>query len=108
MQPTSTNVATTKNDVTNNNDRITKNDVTNINDRITKNDTSNTNHKSDTKEIIQKLEQDGYKKVQEIHKIVDTNDAIKSITSFISDKCNEFEQKNGRKMTYSEMRAEYG
>jgi len=50
----------------------------------------------------------GYKKVQEIHKIVDTNDAIKSLTSFIAEGCNEFERKNGRKMTYSEMRAEYG
>jgi hypothetical protein len=68
---------------------------------------SNNEIEPDTKEIIQSLEQDGYKKVNKLYK-TNPQQPINMLVQIMEDGFNEFEQKNGRKMTYAEMRAAYG
>lgn len=70
------------------------------------------------KNIIEELEQDGYKKLGELNKkfMTSTVDDLKkeqntyavSLLSIIKDGTNEFEKKTGRQMTYAEMRSVYG
>lgn len=58
------------------------------------------------KELMTKLEKEGMQKVQKLH---DTNTInMETLTQTIKEGDEEFRQKTGRNMTYSEMRMMYG
>ena len=60
-------------------------------------------------ELISKLEQDGYDKLNALKKTLPPNqDVGKALLNIIQSGADEFKQKTGRTMTYAEMRAAYG
>jgi len=57
-------------------------------------------------EMMKKLEKEGMQKVQQLH---DTNTCnMDTLTQIMKEGEEEFKQKTGRNMTYSEMRRMYG
>jgi gas vesicle protein len=57
-------------------------------------------------ELMKKLEKEGMDKVQKLH---DTNTCnMETLTQVMKEGEEEFKQKTGRNMTYSEMRMMYG
>jgi hypothetical protein len=63
--------------------------------------------KEDTlNEIMKKLEKEGMEKVQNLHNTNTCN--MDTLTQIMKEGEEEFKQKTGRNMTYSEMRRMYG
>lgn len=67
-------------------------------------------HPIDLKKLIIKLEKEGMEKTAKLNskEINDPNKMIEELTKIMTDGANEFKEKTGRTMTYSEMRAAYG
>ena len=64
-----------------------------------------------TNELIKKLEKEGMEKTSELlnrKNIEDPGLMADQLVKIMSEGANEFKQKTGRNMTYSEMRAAYG
>ena len=60
-------------------------------------------------ELINKLEQDGYDKLNNLKQTLPPNqDVGKALLNIIQSGADEFKEKTGRQMTYAEMRAAYG
>ena len=57
-------------------------------------------------EVMKKLEKEGMQKVQNLHQTNSCN--IDTLTQIMKEGEEEFKQKTGRNMTYSEMRRMYG
>jgi len=57
-------------------------------------------------ELMKKLEKEGMEKVQNLHNTNTCN--IDTLTQIMKEGEEEFKQKTGRNMTYSEMRRMYG
>ena len=57
-------------------------------------------------ELMKKLEKEGMKKVQQLHNTNNCN--MDTLTQIMKEGEEEFKQKTGRNMTYSEMRSMYG
>lgn len=57
-------------------------------------------------ELMSKLEKEGMQKVQNLHQTNSCN--IDTLTQIMKEGEEEFKQKTGRNMTYSEMRRMYG
>ena len=57
-------------------------------------------------ELMKKLEKEGMEKVQNLHKTNTCN--MDTLTQVMKEGEEEFKQKTGRNMTYSEMRRMYG
>ncbi len=57
-------------------------------------------------ELMSKLEKEGMKKVQNLHNTNTCN--MDTLTQIMKEGEEEFKQKTGRNMTYSEMRRMYG
>lgn len=57
-------------------------------------------------ELMKKLEKEGMDKVQNLHKTNTCN--MDTLTQIMKEGEEEFKQKTGRNMTYSEMRRMYG
>lgn len=64
----------------------------------------------DLKKLIKKLEKEGMEKTALLNskKIDDPNKMIEELSKIITSGANEFKEKTGRVMTYSEMRGAYG
>jgi hypothetical protein len=58
------------------------------------------------KELMTKLEKEGMQKVQKLHETNSCN--AETLTQIMKEGEEEFKQKTGRNMTYSEMRRMYG
>ena len=58
------------------------------------------------KELMKKLEKEGMEKVQNLHNTNTCN--MDTLTQIMKEGEEEFKQKTGRNMTYSEMRRMYG
>ena len=57
-------------------------------------------------ELMKKLEKEGIQKVQQLHNTNNCN--MDTLTQIMKEGEEEFKQKTGRNMTYSEMRRMYG
>ncbi len=57
-------------------------------------------------EVMKKLEKEGMQKVQKLHNTNTCN--MDTLTQIMKEGEEEFKQKTGRNMTYSEMRRMYG
>jgi hypothetical protein len=57
-------------------------------------------------ELMKKLEKEGMQKVQNLHNTNTCN--IETLTQIMKEGEEEFKEKTGRNMTYSEMRRMYG
>jgi len=57
-------------------------------------------------ELMKKLEKEGMEKVQKLHNTNTCN--METLTQVMKEGEEEFKQKTGRNMTYSEMRRMYG
>ena len=67
---------------------------------------SNKESKINKKELIKKIEQDAYNKLQNLNK----NNIVlcEELKNIMADGANEFKEKTGRNMNYAEMRQAYG
>jgi hypothetical protein len=61
-----------------------------------------------TQKVIKELEEKGFTKAKEILTKPNSESTGSELLKFMKDGTKEFEERTGRKMTYSEMREAYG
>jgi hypothetical protein len=93
----------TKEEQTNKNNHEIKEEI--------KEEHTNETQEDECNKILDKLEDDGYKKLGELknnQNIKTSEDLGNALMNIIKDGANEFKNKTGRRMTYAEMRYAYG